>query len=141
MERKEALLMKNSTFSVEWIINFTYANGSDKQKFPEGKPSISLIYSETETVIQERAEVDNQKKTYKALEFLNLIQDACRELKGECLETLERKTTEPYEEKLVNITEDIKYLFGVIQEFTELMQTITPPPEDPPKEDPPSKGE
>ncbi len=131
---EEICTMKKGDSSIYWVIDFKNSetdNNPENSEFP-GIPPFDL-YIPQDTSAPPRPK--RQKSRYKALEFLQQIQDSCESLKDECNQTLERQKEEPYEEQILNITEDIQHLFGIIKEFTQLMQKLQKPPEDPTGQD------
>ncbi|CCB91827.1 putative uncharacterized protein [Waddlia chondrophila 2032/99] len=122
MKREEIHIMKKKDSSICWVIDF---------KKSDPKRSGTLLF-EFYTPQEPSAfpKPKRKKSQYKALEFLQQIQDSCESLKEECRETSESGQSESYEEQITRITEDIGYLFGMIKEFTQLMQKLQRPPED-----------
>lgn len=126
--------MKSGDSSVYWVIDFKKGDTERQQADTEsaGIPPFDLYIPQDTT---QPPKPRKRKSKYKALEFLQEIKDSCESLREECNETLAKEKQEPYEEQISHITEDIKGLFGIIQEFTELIQKLQPPPEDPDQQD------
>ena len=126
--------MNKGDSTVYWVIDF---KKDDSEEFSADSKSTGIppfdLYIPQDSTLPPKAK--RKKSKYKALEFLQQIQDSCESLKEECNETLARDKTEPYEEQIAHITEDMKHLFGIIKEFTQLMQQLQPPPEDPSQQD------
>lgn len=125
--------MKNGDVPVYWVIDFKNIDPENAQSgdADSGVPPFDLYIPQDSSDLPKRPKMPKSK--YKAIEFFRKIQESCEDLKEECEETLERKSEDPVEEQITHITEDIKGLFGIIKEFTQLMQKLQPPPpEDPP---------
>lgn len=125
-------MVKNGDVPVYWVIDFKNIDPENVQSGDpnNGMPPFDLYIPQDSSDIIERPKMPKSK--YKAIEFFRKIQESCDDLREECQETLERKSDDPFEEQISHITDDIKNLFGIIKEFTQLMQKLQPPPEDPP---------
>jgi hypothetical protein len=58
------------------------------------------------------------------LESLEAIIEACKEIKGDCMKTIEQHKDKDKEEGIGQITNELKGLFYLIVEFTKLIKKI-----------------
>ena len=126
-------MMKNRDVPIYWVIDFKKSEFESDENSNQngGIPPFDLYIPQDSSDLPQRPK--RNKSKYKAIEYLRQIQESCESLKGEYSDTLNRKTEEPYKEQINHIADDIKNLFGIIKEFTKLMQKIQlPPSEDPP---------
>lgn len=126
-------MMKNGDVPVYWVIDFKNIDPENAQTGDPstGVPPFNLYIPQDSSVLPSRPK--KAKGKHKAIDFFRQIQESCDELKEECRETLNRTKDADVEEQISHITDDIKGLFGIIKEFTQLMQKLQPPPpEEPP---------
>jgi hypothetical protein len=90
---------------------------------PKRKPPIEVIVPDQPEPQKNpwlRGDLEAQRQ---AMESLEEIVEACKDLKGECIEKLDNKT-EASDEKVYDVTENLKSLFKLILEFTKIMKKL-----------------
>lgn len=118
---------------VLWVINFkdnkplVIKNFKARPRFPRID---SFLPGTTSPLATEPIIAGDPETQKKALEFLNEIIEACKEIKEECVDTLEHKKEEKYEEKVSGVTNQLKGLFKLILDLMRILKKNEPPKED-----------
>lgn len=110
---------------IQWIINFHENQPAVINKYPNEKssPPIDIVvpFPNKRTKFWLKGDLETQKK---ALESLEAIVEACKEIKGECMETLVNQKHEDAVDSVNEVTDNLKSLFHLIIEFTKLIKKI-----------------